>query len=165
MATVDVVTGQDVLASQYNLLRAEVIANASAAYNAAAAASAAAADLDTHEAATAQVHGLPAGIDVLGAASPGLYIQYINVEATVHHTAGAQSETDHITASWPQAFNNIYCCTVSCGSAHSWDAGAGYLENIRNTQYTTTAINVAVRTYQSANAYGQIPLRAIGIGN
>ena len=165
MQSINVITGGTATASQYNLLRADVITNVTAAYNAAAAASAAAADLDTHEAASANIHGLPVGIDVLGAASPGLYMQYISVEATVHHVTGAQSETDYITANWPQAFTNIYCCTVSCGSAHSWDAGTGYLENIRNTQYTTSAINVAVRTYQSADAWGKIPLRAIGIGN
>lgn len=172
MASIDVVTGNDILATEYNLLRAEVIAaatvggvNAEDIITTIAAASGAAADVVTHAAVTANIHGLASGIDVLGAASPGLYIQYINVEATVHHTSGNNSETTYITASWPQAFSSIYCCTVSCGSAHSWSAGAGYLENVRNTQYTTSAINVAVRTFQSADAWGKIPLRVIGIGN
>ncbi len=163
MATVDVVTGQDVLASQYNLLRAEVIANASAAYNAAAAASAAAADLDTHEAATAQVHGLPAGIDVLGAASPGLYIQYAKGALTWSHTGG-QWEEHYAYAAWPVGFTNLYAVASSVGVG-SVTVNSAFIGQMQNVRYSTVGATARANIYNVQGENTSMQLDIIGIGN
>ena len=179
MASVDVVTGTDILATEYNLLRAEVVVNASAVIAAAtvggvnaediittvATASGAAADVVTHAGVTANIHGLSAGIDVLGAYQSGLYIQYIKTDATVVHSAGGNSETNYISADWDAPFNNVGAVIVSCGAAKTWDAGAGLLEHIRHITFSVTSVTVAVRTNQSDATTGQIPLYVIGIGN
>lgn len=163
MATVDVVTGQDVLASQYNLLRAEVIANASAAYNAAAAASAAAADLDTHEAATAQVHGLPAGIDVLGAQTAGLHIQYMKATATWTHTGG-QLERHAAAANWPVAFTNVYA-VADAVVLRSVSSVTVYATQDWGTFYTTTGASKMLMIYNSQGETASMEINFIGVGN
>lgn len=178
MATVDVVTGNDVLASEYNLLRSEVIAAATvggvnaedivttiaAASVAGVDATAAAADVVTHAGVTANIHGLPSGIDVLGVQTPGQHIQYIAVNATVHHSDGGNSETNYISGEWVSGFTTIVAAVVACGKAHSWDSGAGHLENIRHIEFSVTGVTIAVRTYQSATTDGQIGLWAMGMG-
>lgn len=179
MQSANVVTGTDILAAAYNNLRTDVIANLSGVADATTAASAAgvdataaiaaasgaAADVVTHAAVTANIHGLGSGIDVMGSQAAGYYIQHIYTHATVSHTDGGNSETTYISAEWTQAFNWIGAAVVSCGAAHDWEGGSGYLENIRHISFNTTAVTVAVRTYQSAAVKGQIPLNALGIGN
>lgn len=163
MATVDVVTGADILATEYNLLRSEVIANVSGIADATAAASGAAADVVTHAAVTAQIHGLASGIDVLGAQTAGLHIQYATGASTWSH-AGGQWETRHAYAAWPVAFTNIYAVAVSFGVG-SHTAESAYGGEVRDMAYTTTGATQVWRIYNAQGENTSMWANFIGIGN
>lgn len=167
-------------ATAYNLLRIDVIANvsgvaaaaslaydaslaASLAWDATVAASAGAADLDTHEAATHTIHGLAAGIDVLGAQTAGLHIQYATGASTWSHTGGSD-ETHSAYAAWPVAFNNLYAVTVSFGVG-SHTADGAYISQPRDMAYTTTGATQVLRVYNGQSENTSCWANFIGIGN
>ena len=170
MQSIDVITGGTATASQYNLLRADVITNVTAAYNATAAASAAAtaaaavaADLVTHKATAASVHGLPTGVSVLGSKQAGgLRIEYATGAATWTHTGG-QTESHHVGVSWANPFNNIYAVTESFEVGST--SGAAVLAENRGCTYSTTAATRRFRISDASTETASVGVRFIAIGN
>lgn len=170
MATVDVVTGADILATEYNLLRAEVIAaatvggvNAEDIVTTVAAASGAAADVVTHAAVTAQIHGLASGIDVLGAETAGLHIQYATGASTWSH-AGGQNERHYAYAAWPTGFTSLYVIASSVGVG-SVTADSAYMTAVENVRYSTVGATARVNIYNVQGENTSMQLDIIGIGN
>jgi len=170
MQSIDVITGGTATASQYNLLRADVITNISAIYNASAAASAAvvaasgaAADVVTHAAVTANIHGLSAGIDVLGAQTAGLHIQYAKGATTWTHVGG-QTETHYTYAAWPNAFTNLYAVASSVGVG-SVTQNSAYIAALHTVRYSTVGATARASIVNAQGENTSIQLDIIGIGN
>ena len=173
MASVDVVTGTDILASEYNLLRSEVIANVSAAWDASTAASlawdatvaasAAGADVVTHAAVTAQIHGLAANIDVLGAQTAGLHIQYMQATATWTHTGG-QLERHSAGADWPVAFASVYA-VADAVVLRSASGVTVYATQDWGTEYSVTSATKELMIYNSQGETASMEVNFIGVGN
>ncbi len=176
MGSIDVVAGQDILAIEYNLLRFEAITNASAIdVNAAAVVAAAtvggvnaediittAGDLTTHETASAAVHGLAAGIDVLGVETAGLHIQYARGASTWSH-AGGQNERHYAYAAWPTGFTNLYAVASSVGVG-SVSADSAYMTAVENVRYSTVGATARVNIINSQGENTSMQLDIIGIG-
>ena len=170
MQSSDQVVGAVAAATAYNLLRSDVITNVTAAYNAAAAASAAvvaasgaAADVVTHAAVTVNVHGLPAGIDVLGAQTAGLHIQYAKGAITWSH-AGGQWEVHYAYAAWPVGFTNLYAVASSVGVG-SVTVNSAFIGQMQNVRYSTAGATARANIFNAQGENTSIQLDIIGIGN
>ena len=171
MQSIDVITGGTATASQYNLLRADVITNVTAAYNASAAASAAvvaasgaAADVVTHAAVVSNVHGVGASVNVLGAKqASGLRIEYARASATWTHTGG-QLEKRAAGVAWGNAFANIYAVTDAV-VLRSVSSLTVYTTQDWGTKYSTTGASKMLMIYNSQGEVASMEINFIGIGN
>ncbi len=171
--SIDVITGGTATAAQYNLLRTDIIANvssawdaslaASLAWDATVAASAAGADVVTHAAVTAQIHGLASGIDVLGAETAGLHIQYAVGASTWSH-AGGQNERHYVYVAWPTGFTNLYAVASSVGVG-SVTADSAYMTAVESVRYSTVGATARVNIINAQGENTSMQLDIIGIGN
>ena len=170
MQSSNVATTDQILATQYNNLRTDVITNVTAAYNATAAASAAAvaasgaaADVVTHAAVTANIHGLAAGIDVLGAQTAGLHIQYAKGALTWSHTGG-QWQEHYAYAAWPVGFTNLYAVASNVGVG-SVTVNSAFIGQMQNVRYSTVGATARANIYNVQGENTSMQLDIIGIGN
>ena len=170
MQSIDVITGGTATASQYNLLRADVITNVTAAYNAAAAASAAVVtasavgvSLATHLATAASVHGLPTGVNVFGSKqASGLRAEYATVAATWTHAAG-QHESHPAGVAWANPFTNVYAVTDAV-MLNGGDA-TFYISQDWGTIYSTTGASKGLLIYNASTEVSSMELHFIAVGN
>jgi hypothetical protein len=153
MQSSDVQIETPALHTQYNALRADVIANASLIGEVMAA----------HVAAAASLHGLGAGVSVLGAAqAAGLRVEYGVAAATWTHVGG-QHEVHHAGMAWANPFSNIFA--VVNGVTVNSNSGAAYAEEIRNMTFNATGATLTVYVYntQGENTSLQACFLAIGV--
>jgi hypothetical protein len=119
-------------------------------------------DLDTHIAAAASIHGLGAGVNVLGAKQgSGLRIEYGVASATWTHVAG-EDEVHSAGMNWANPFSVIYAVvdSHSVGSV----SGGSYVSEDRGTIYSTTGATKTLRIFNSQNELTSMVARFIAIG-
>ena len=144
MLSSDVSPSDPIEAQQYNNLRADVIANSSAIADLEAEMDE---KLDTHIATAASVHGLPAGVSVLGTKQgAGLRIEYAVATATWTHTGG-QWETHSAGVSFANPFSSILAIVDSHVVRSVSDTA--YAGEDRGIKYSLTAATKTLRIYNS----------------
>jgi len=150
-----VTTGSPILASQYNDLRLDAL-------DALTTASGAGELIAEHAALAASIHGLPSGVNVLGAKqAAGLRIEYAQGAATWTHVGG-QWEVH----SAGKVFTNPFSSILAIVDSHIVRSvsGAAYAGEDRGITYSLTAATKTLYIYNTQGEYTSMEANFLIIG-